>query len=229
MPKILTPDASIEFFVRGDSDQDCDYLVVKEAFVENVYQIEPGDFHATGIFLDVGANIGAQSIYIANMQKKITKGPKIRVIAVEPEPANLEMLKQNIEANGFKDTIEIHEVAIMEKPGSFYISSRQGNSTVYSEKDSTRTKIRGIDLNSFLEELEIEEVDVMKVDIEGAELDLFRGATDETLRKIRYITVEFGEFDKEQFGELIWKISKSFNTHIIGSPERGGYIYGRRY
>ncbi len=72
-------------------------------------------------------------------------------------------------------------------------------------------------------------IDVLKVDVEGMEYDIIADADEDTLRKIKYITLEFDAAPDELFGPLVTKLSKLFQIHILGSPERGGYIYARRY
>ena len=69
----------------------------------------------------------------------------------------------------------------------------------------------------------------MKIDIEGAEFDLIVNTPAETLAKIRYITLEFDKSFDGRFGMMVEKLSKQFGLEILGSPERGGYIYGHRY
>lgn len=54
--------------------------------------------------------------------------------------------------------------------------------------------IEGISLETFMRQQHIESIDLLKVDIEGAEIDLFQSMSDNTIRKIKQLTVEFHDF-----------------------------------
>lgn len=211
---IDTPNKDFKFTVREDSNEHCDEAVVRETWLENVYQLN--EDLTNNIVIDIGANIGAVSIYCAS------KGA--RVIAVEPEPDNLKYLKLNAENNNVR--IEIMPVAVADKFDSMRISERQGNSKLNKK---TGTVVDVIPLEEVFKRKNIAECSVLKVDIEGAEYAMIDGASIETLNRIRYITLEFDSADEKTFGKMLYKLAKVFNLHIIGSPDRGGYIYGHRY
>jgi hypothetical protein len=69
----------------------------------------------------------------------------------------------------------------------------------------------------------------MKIDIEGAEFDLIINTPAETLAKIKTLVLEFDKSFDGRFGQMIEKLSKQFGIDILGSPERGGYVYANRY
>ena len=69
----------------------------------------------------------------------------------------------------------------------------------------------------------------MKIDIEGAEFDLILNTHAETLGKIKTLVLEFDKSFDGRFGKMIEKLSKQFGIDILGSPERGGYVYANRY
>ncbi len=58
----------------------------------------------------------------------------------------------------------------------------------------TTEMVPGITLESFLEARNIDRIDLLKVDIEGAEIDMFDSTSDQTLRAIGQITIEFHDF-----------------------------------
>lgn len=232
--KILTPKADVIFECRDarndpSDDHDLDYKVVKETWVENVYQIKEEDFWDTGIFIDIGANIGAVSIYVALMNKNRdrSKNP-IKVFSYEPEPHNLEFLRTNIANNKVGD-IKVIPKAVFKERGTISISDRGGNSSIFPRENTSSVEVPVVTLEDVFILNKITECDVMKIDIEGAEYELIINTPDEILKKIKYLTLEFDGGHEDKFGAMITKISRLFNTHILGSPERGGYIYGRRY
>ena len=162
--------------------------------------------HKGETFVDVGANVGYYSLKIA--KEYSSKG--VTIIAIEAHPGNYKALSKNIELNDFKCIVAINKA----------VSDHKGIVTLYDRVD-TRNRIRSEMYslsNAFLHEsnvalpeggsLEIESdtldnilgeqrVDVMKVDIEGAEVSALEGAT-HTLKKLRKIIVEVhgANFDK---------------------------------
>jgi FkbM family methyltransferase len=182
---------------------------------ENVYQLHAGDFANHGVVVDVGANIGAVTVWAA--------AHGARVIAVEPQPDNLRLLRQNIADNKVDATV--YERAVGTERGEVFISDRHGNSKVGTDG----TSVQMVRLEDVFTDHGITECAVLKIDIEGSEYPLIAGASIETLNMVRYLTMEFDGATDEVFGGMIAKLAKVFNTHIIGSPERGGYIYAHRY
>ena len=208
-------------------DHNLDFKVINETWIENVYRIHQGQFFGGGVFVDVGANIGAVSLFVDSFNKAREDDSKIKVYAVEPEPNNLYLLNQNIQNNP-TENITIVSNAIWHEEAMVSISNRGGNSSIVDlEEDSS--EVLAITLETLFSTYSIEEVDVMKIDIEGAEFDLIINTPAETLAKINRLVLEFDKSFDGRFGKMIEKLSKQFGIDILGSPERGGYVYANRY
>jgi FkbM family methyltransferase len=208
-------------------DHNLDFKVINETWIENVYRIHQGQFFGGGVFVDVGANIGAVSLFVDSFNKDREDDSKIKVYAVEPEPNNLYLLNQNIQNNP-TEHITIVNNAIWHEEAMVSISNRGGNSSIVDlEEDSS--EVLAITLETLFSIYNIEEVDVMKIDIEGAEFDLIINTPAETLAKINRLVLEFDKSFDGRFGQMIEKLSKQFGIDILGSPERGGYVYANRY
>jgi len=139
-------------------------------------------------FIDVGAHIGGISIRVA---KKVGKG---KVIAVEPDPRNFTYLLKNIELNNIRNIIPIM-TALGSENGlarfKIFEESRLSTFTNIHDRDSkliTEIYIPVMRLDELVRELEIDNVDIVKIDVEGAEVDVLKGAV-ETLRKHRPILI----------------------------------------
>ena len=128
------------------------------------------------IVLDVGAHIGIHTIHLAKIVRF--------VYAIEPEPSNLKLLIKNIFANNVKEKVSIIPCVISSVDGfvSFYVSSEStGAHHVLSSKDNTKhgtiLKIQAYTLDTLLFDiLGIDHVDVIKIDVEGHELEVIKGA-----------------------------------------------------
>ena len=220
---ILTPNSQYTF--QGRDDSGSDHLVVKETWCENVYQIFRKDLLDTGILVDLGANIGAVSVYAASLNDGT--GPYIQVYAVEPEPNNLKLLQENVSQNKVDEFVSICPVAISDRNGFSYINDGHGHSQVNDAGDGA--EVGTLRLEEFFRTHGLAYIDVLKVDVEGMEYPIIADCSLDVLRKIRYLTLEFDAAPDEVFGPMVAKLSKVFQVYILGSPERGGYLYCRRY
>ena len=130
--------------------------------------LRPGD-----LFVDGGANIGLFSLIAA-----AAVGPTGRVLACEPSPTTMALLKANSDANDF-NTLELHEVALSDRPGRcrFTIFEPGSGLASFSPEDSGRTiDVAVTTLDALTRPLD-GDVAVVKLDIEGAEAKALRGAT----------------------------------------------------
>src|SRR3989338_5856384 len=123
--------------------------------------------------VDVGAHIGYYSIIVAN-----AVGISGKVFAFEPEPKNFELLKKNVEVNGYKNVVLIEKA----------ISSKSGKSNLFINKENTgdhrifasnhqRSSIivDSTTLDDFFKDKK-KKIHLMKMDIQGAEMDALVGA-----------------------------------------------------
>jgi len=218
---IGTPDPAVLFMGREGSPSD--EAVVRETWVENVYRIEEGDLGPGKTFLDVGANIGAVSVYAARAGSY--------VVAVEPDPANLDYLRANMMALapvGGYDIIEA--AAVGGRAGTVRIMQCHGNTHI---SEDGQVEVDASTLEDIIMRPDMllldGDIDVCKVDIEGAEYELIEGTPLRVLERIRYLTLEFNAAPDDVFGLMVAKLAHSFAVTVLGSPERGGYIYARRY
>lgn len=135
--------------------------------------------------VDLGANIGLTSLYYT------TLFPTCRVIAVEPEPENFDLLSINCRLNGVNATCI--NACIGAEPGHtrFYLSQMANDHSVIAGRSKTETFIDRavVSMDGLMTEQQCTEVDILKVDIEGAEGDLFR-TCGSWIRKVRFVIVE---------------------------------------
>jgi FkbM family methyltransferase len=150
--------------------------------------LEPG-----AVMVDAGANIGYFTLLAARRV-----GPTGRVISIEAHPGLVEILRRNVALNGHLGTTTVHHMAAWSGPDTVRIHMRKhfaGNSSLGSVGDITHladseeaVEVEAKDLDSVLADLE--RVDLMKIDIEGSEVQAFRGLT-KTLDRNPGVTIMF--------------------------------------
>jgi FkbM family methyltransferase len=120
------------------------------------------------VFIDVGANVGAYSLFVASRA-----GPSARILAVEPQPEIFERLIFNIRLNGIP-TVKAIDCAVAEKAGEvtlFLDPHNAGESSLKVVSSSGARPIR-VTARTLLDLVEAEaypRVDAIKLDVEGAE------------------------------------------------------------
>jgi len=167
--------------------------------------------------VDVGANIGWYTLLSARIVGKNGK-----VVAFEPEPDNYALLKKSLEKNNFENVL-LSDYCVSNMAGIRKLWLHGLNLGAHStvRKISERAiDVEAVTLDSFLSKLEIQRVDLLKVDVEGAEPEVFEGAREYLLkRKIQNIFFEWNRevwTDKEK---LLKKLLEYYDLfQIIQSP-----------
>ncbi len=130
-------------------------------------------FPQGGIAIDVGANYGVYTLALA-----AKGGSKTRVASFEPTPAVVECLRASLDRNGFSH-VELIEAAVSDRSGRGRL--RLGSTSELSELDSGASEVEGVDVDLvFLDQWWIDrdrpDVDFLKLDAEGAEVEVLAGA-----------------------------------------------------
>jgi len=122
-----------------------------------------------GVLVDLGANVG---LYTLEGAERV--GPRGRVIAIEAAPMHAELLRANVALSSFEQ-VSIVQVAVGDHEGTAHLSlPHAGNLGMYTIGDveesdeSMDVPLRRLD--DVLNQLEVDRIDVVKCDIEGAEL-----------------------------------------------------------
>jgi FkbM family methyltransferase len=131
---------------------------------------------------DVGANVGAVALALAKYV-----GSSGKVFAFEPGPPNILRLQRNLELNpSLLSRTEIVACGVADMPGELWWAEEHGNPGNALLSDRGTHKIPVTTLDSFVEKRGIGRVDFVKIDVEGMEFQVMRGAAD-TLRRFRPI------------------------------------------
>lgn len=178
----------------------------------------PGFLTRGSIVVDLGAHKGEFAI-------DLIRGFSCRVFGAEPVPELYAELPRH-------EDFEALPVALGERNGRVNIAVFDDRcaSIFGSEKNNDRATlwVECVTLEEFLSRFHLSHVDLLKVDIEGAEIGLFREANDDTIKKIGQITIEFHDFlfpemrneveevIKEIEGLGFWRINFSLdNTDVL--------------
>lgn len=133
--------------------------------------VQPGD-----VFIDIGANIGLHTIAAARAMSG-----KGKIIAFEPFEPTRKLLEQNLWLNGFSDISEISHYALSDskRVDKLHLGATSGHHSLYeletpSFTPTTSVEISTITLDEYLNEPI--KIKLLKIDAEGAEIDIIKGA-----------------------------------------------------
>jgi FkbM family methyltransferase len=173
--------------------------------------LKAGNEHGRLLVVDLGMNAGEFSREI------VRRYPNARVVAAEANP-DLAL------ASRYSANLRCYHYAIASENGPVTFGVDRVNSTASSldlTSDHSETiTVEGVKFPELLRRAEIdgEVIDMLKIDIEGSELDLFERTEDRVLSNVRQISVEFHAFINPDHEPRIAKILRrmtSLNFHCI--------------
>jgi FkbM family methyltransferase len=170
--KISVPKYNYKFYCRINK---ADFITREDGIIEH-FTPKQGD-----IVVDIGAHMGRYTIISS---KRV--GTNGKVVAIEAHPGNFEMLNRNIKLNQLTNVIPLnYAVYSKETKIKLYVPGEESGYTVYNTIMSNRTgnedKFVEVNANTLdyllqLNQIREEEVNWIKIDVEGAEFEVLKGA-----------------------------------------------------
>jgi FkbM family methyltransferase len=192
-----------------------DLFVFFEVLKDECYFVPEALCPAEGVrtVVDCGANVGLASLYFAG------RYPEARVFAIEPHPDNFDLLRRNVASQ--PRIVPVRACVCAEEGRSVFIGTDRpawGNRINY---DGSGARTRGLSLNSLCREHGLTTIDLLKIDIEGAERELF--SSPGFLDRTRFVIIELHDDydlesfrrDAEPFGLTVRGPSPALGTRLI--------------
>jgi len=162
-----------------------DFFVIRpdyEKFVKKYFKPKSGD-----IVVDIGAHIGTYTLIAAKRVKQ-----KGRVLAIEPDPENFRQLLLNISLNKIRNVIPVcAAVADIDGSTAFFVSKEKTGSSIarIPEKLEGIIIVPTVKLDTIVDKFALSRIDWLKIDVEGGEALVLRGAS-KTLEITRRLIIE---------------------------------------
>ncbi|MGC4044600.1 MAG: FkbM family methyltransferase [Armatimonas sp.] len=200
-----------------------DIATLGEVFEEEVYKDVLQYVKAPANIIDLGANIGLASVYF------LTQSEGSRTLSIEPSSTNFALLEENTKLFAQAGRANVIQGAAWGKKCDLAISQPDAFANAFSMReataaDSRKSIIAGLRIIDIIEHSKFPTVDLLKIDIEGAETEVFND--DITwLNQVKCIAIEFHDnsradcnFDEKmkQYGFEI----KSDNKHTVVAVKR---------
>jgi FkbM family methyltransferase len=161
--------------------------------------------------IDAGANIGLTSVFYAN------RYPGAKIIAIEPQEANFRMLKKNTEAYPmivavqgalWKDNRELNIVDPGMGDWGFRTVSKPASEPA---SGAGQGAVRGLTVDALMRQYGMDQIDILKIDIEGSEKEVFENA-DAWIGKVGVIAIELHEEAKPGCTQTFMEAARDFKT-----------------
>lgn len=179
--------------------------------------------------VDVGAHVG---IFTLHASKRVRENGTL--ISIEPEPNNFGLLEWNIKLNELKNVIPVRR-ALSDRCGKtkLYISDgSEGHSLnkIWAEKWIGTEKWIEVDvttMDELLEELSVRAVTFIKIDAEGAEMDILKGAI-KVLQRSEDVRLSIASYHYPTECQEVKNFLENLGFNVSLSPSGLCYVYAER-
>ena len=193
-----------------------DVAAFEQVFIDREYDLPIGDMRPKFI-IDGGANVGCASVFFAQ------KFPQASIWAFEPENSNYDILEQN--GKRF-DNITAMKAAIWSSDTDVEIQNPSDEKWAFRVQQASidgSSRVQALSIPSILKMAGEDRVDILKLDIEGAERDLFDESSAQWIERVGVIIIELHDWIRPgcsnalsvATGGLSWERSKIGENTIL--------------
>lgn len=190
--------------------QRADGISFREIFLRRLYDLSLPQTIQPNVIIDGGANIGLTSLFFAN------RYPNARIISVEPDENNFAVLSDNVRPYS---RITPVKSAIWNKKEQIHVVDKgYGDRGFMIEKNATGTVLEAMSLPDLLQAHGITQIDILKLDIEGSEKEVFSENYDSWLPHTRCLIIELHDRMKPGCSHAVFKalLNYDFSLSIHG-------------
>ena len=203
---------------------DSDIRVFKQIFVDNEYDSLNLPETAKTI-IDLGANIGLSALFF------IKKFPASRIVAVEPDAVNFSIMEKNLEK--FSKSISFLQAAIWPTDGEVSLVEEDDDHTslgawgyrTEASNGNSGLSVKAVTIPTIMKQYGMDFVDILKVDIEGAEYELFEKNYEDWIDKVGLIIIETHDRFKPNSEAMV---RKALNGRFDELPMKGENLFFKK-
>ncbi|HWF10626.1 MAG TPA: FkbM family methyltransferase [Bryobacteraceae bacterium] len=209
-PELLHP-VTVRMFPSSDD------FVFDQLFVRHEYAPVCRREGEAKFVLDLGANVGYASAIFAS------RYPGAKILAVEPDPRNYEACTRNLAPYGGR--VQTLLGAVWTKQSRLtlvhgnWCGGREWGTRVGEAPAGSDANVEAWDIGSLLDMAQVEEADLVKIDIEGSEAEVFAAETARWLPRIRNLCIELHD---EKCREIFFRAMAGFDYEL---EEHGEYTF----
>ena len=203
---------------------DSDIRVFKQIFVDNEYDsLNLPDVAKT--IIDLGANIGLSALFF------IKKFPTSRIVAVEPDAVNFSIMEKNLEK--FSKSVSFLQAAIWPTDGEVSLVEEGDDHSslgawgyrTEASNGNSGLSVKAVTIPTIMKQYGMDFVDILKVDIEGAEYELFEKNYEDWIDKVGLIIIETHDRFKPNSEAMV---RKALNGRFDELPMKGENLFFKK-
>lgn len=183
-----------------------DVYSIDEIYLQKVYDIDwPDTWPEPAVIVDAGANIGCTSLAFAN------RFPTASILALEPEAENFKLLQQN---TSFYPKIEILQAAVWDKDTFIQVVDAGFGNRGFIVKECTQedeNAMKAFSISSLTQGFPSAKIDILKMDIEGSEKEVFAQDFETWLPNCKCVILELHDRMKEGCSQAVFKAFSNYN------------------
>jgi FkbM family methyltransferase len=167
-----------------------DLWIIKETCLDRDYEKDLPPLGEDWTVMDIGAGLGDFSICAA------WKHPRRKIAAFEPFAESFRMLQENLQLNGIRN-VQAFPFAVGAKSGPMLLQTATGVAVQHSTASAAdpareaSLPVEGITLEEAFRKSGFAQCNLLKVDCEGGEYDIFLNAPADALRRVDHIAMEY--------------------------------------
>ena len=196
-----------DFYLRGNT---VDFAVFNSIFAKGEYDLNIR--FKPEYIIDAGAYTGVSTVYFHH------KFPEAKIIAVEPERSNFDLLVRNTKT--YKN-ISCINAGVYGEDAPLVISDRTAEKYAFRVERSTSAEesLPGYTIETLMNKFQLPHIDILKMDIEGAEYSVFKNNPGSWLPSVKVLATEPHEFIHPGVRELILNVLSISDFKVLWKGE----------
>lgn len=176
--KLSIPSFKNPVYIRR---KDSDPAIFFQIFGEMQYQWHDMEHIHPLTIVDAGSNVGFSALFFAQ------KFPQAKIYCIEPDPDNYSQLLKNTTNY---ENIRTHQAALWPIDEMLNLNNNHQESASIRVERTNSANVEGISIPKLMQQYQIDKIDILKIDIEGAEKELFSNQPADWLSKVDIILIE---------------------------------------
>jgi len=190
-------------------DNYSDKAIFRQVFYQRQYALDRLHGFEAKHIIDAGANIGLASIYFSHLF------PGAEIVALEPQADNFKLLKENVKSY---TNVSCLLAGLWYKEERIDIQNPDSLAASFMVEANPDSSIRGLTIDTILADKKWKVIDILKMDIEGAEKEIFSHNAD-WLKQVRLLIIELHDNYKENCTKTFFKALENYQYEAIFRDE----------
>jgi FkbM family methyltransferase len=183
-----------------------DRITFKEIFIKREYDFNFPSTIDTKVIIDAGANIGFTSVFLANQY------PNSKIFSIEPDDENFEYVLRN--TSPYKNITPIKKALWNKKETISLSDPGLGKRGMMVDKHAGATTLEAISVTDLMKEFNISQIDILKMDIEGSEKEVFTDNYDFWLPRTKCLVIELHDRMKKGCSASVFRALSNYDFSL---------------